>query len=70
MSAEKCPACGKVCHTKDSAKRHAIHLKRSMVTNASIQVYKCPDWKLHPHATFHVGHRPSKRGKGWKPRPM
>jgi hypothetical protein len=60
MALSKCPVTGKVCHTKEEAKRAARWLRAASASNFPTSAYLCPHWEQHPetHRRYHAGHTP------------
>lgn len=56
-----CPVSGKHCHTRAEARAHIRTLLRSTFQFARLSSYRCPHWRLHRDAMFHVGHLPVRR---------
>jgi hypothetical protein len=73
MATETCNACGKQLLSKREAKQQIYRLRRRNPATGRLGLYKCPDWRKHGSAHFHIGHPPrgqNKKKRGWRPRPL
>ena len=74
MATDTCSPCGKQrLLSKRDAKQQIHRLSRRNPATDRLGLYRCPDWKRHGPAHFHVGHPPtgqSKNKRGWQPRPI